>query len=204
MTQEQTSKQGKPWPVIIMLSMLLFVFIAGYVLSPRTEDGKLWWVDILGTTNHGILLNPVVELSDGDLLTESGVQWPAMNNSTFKLVVINRGSCEQRCQDMLHSTRQLHVRLNRDYKDVERGYLFMDASVEAATEAISEWPDYSLLKLGNTRLVDGLAATDISISDESPILLLINPINIGMLVYTAEHSGSEVLEDLEHVLELAR
>jgi len=204
MPENSHSKPGKPWPVLIMLSMLAFVLLAGYILSPKTEDGKLRWVDILGTTNHGTLLNPVVELNVEDILTQDGRSWSAMNNATFKLLVINHGRCEESCQDMLYSTRQLHVRLNRDYKDVERGFLNVDVPFEEAAKQVAELPDYALLTLDNSRLFDGLSATNIAPLNDSPILLLINPINIGMLAYTAEHSGSEVLEDLEHLLELAR
>lgn len=210
MTQDQQPKTGAPWPIIIMLSMLGLVLGSGFILSPKTEEDKLWWIEFLGTTNHGILVNPPVELSPGDLLSSeaplesSEAPWSAFDQPTFKLVVLNVGDCDSRCQDMLRSTRQLHVRLNRDYKDVERGFLALSLDTELASSYVEDLPDYTLLKMGNAELLDRLAGTNIPTPEKGPLLLMINPLNIIMMAYTSDHTGSEVLEDLEHVLDLAR
>lgn len=197
-------KTSKPWPIIIMLGMLALVIGLGLVLSPKTEEGKLWWIDFLGTTNHGILLNPPLEFAQGDLLSEDGSPWEGFLEPTFKLVVMNRGNCDQRCRDMLESTRQLHVRLNRDYADVSRGFLHLDLPVHDARTLTAHLPDYELLKLGRQDLLELFATTNMPALSEGPVLGMISPLNIMMMAYTSDHSGSEVLEDLEHLLELAR
>lgn len=201
---EEAVKAEKPWPIIIMIGMLALVIGLGLVLSPKTEEGKLWWIDFLGTTNKGVLLNPPLELAQDDLLGEDGSPWEGLLEPTFKLVVINRGDCDQRCQDMLDSTRQLHVRLNRDYADVSRGFLHLDLPVHDARTLTAELPDYELLKLGRQELLDAFATTNIPPLSEGPIIGMISPLNILMMIYDSSHSGSDVLEDLEHLLELAR
>jgi len=204
MSDETEAKNNIPWPVVIMLSMLFGVIGLGLLLSPSSEQDKLWWVNLLGTTNHGVLLNPPVEVSAEDILSTNDQPWEALQNNTFKLVVLNSGVCDTRCQEMLRSVRQVHVRLNRDYSDVERGYLPVNSDRESAEELLQELPDYALLRAGGSELLEGLSQTNIPAIGEGPILLMIDPAKLAMMAYTAEHTGSEILEDLEHLLELAR
>lgn len=204
MMEEKSEVKNLPWPVIIMIAMLALVIILGLILSPRSEGDKLWWVNLLGTTNNGVLLNPPVEIDAGNVRTADGVPWAALENETFKLVVINSGSCSDACQEMLFSARQLHVRLNRDYEDVERGFFATDLSSESAAEFIADLPDYTLLSKAGTTLLEDLRATNIPALSDGPIMVMIDPSNLAMMAYTQEHTGSEVLQDLEHLLELAR
>lgn len=206
MTQENTEAKANklPWPVIIMLGMLTMVIGLGFFLSPKSETDKLWWVNLLGTTNYGILLNPPVPVSVNEIQTSEGQPWSAFDNDTFKLVVINEGDCEEACQDMLLSTKQLHVRLNRDYEDVERAFLPKGIFVEQAQGLVAELDDYTLLNPNQSKLLQDLSTTNIPALNEGPVLLMIDPANLAMMAYTKEHTGSEVLEDLEHLLELAR
>jgi len=53
MSDSTTQQTKTPWPVIIMVSMLAVVIIAGFLLRPQSEDQKAFWLDLLGTTNHG-------------------------------------------------------------------------------------------------------------------------------------------------------
>lgn len=204
MTPENTEDKKLPWPVIIMLGMLGLVIGLGFILSPKSESDKLWWVNLLGTTNQGILLNPPVQIVPEDILTYEGSSWNAFDAEVFKLVFINQGSCDQSCTEMLQSVRQLHVRLNRDYEDVERGLLLLDSDIDQAQRLVSDLPGYSILNPSTSALLERLNATNIPALDDGPVLVMIDPENRAMMAYTKEHSGSEMLEDIEHLLELAR
>lgn len=201
MNSENTEHKKLPWPIIIMLGMLALVIGLGLILSPKSEADKLWWINLLGTTNNGTLLNPPVQIASEDL-TIGGVSWAAFDTEVFKLVVISEGVCDQSCQDMLHSTRQVHVRLNRDYEDVERGFLLIGSTVDQAESIVSDLPGYSVLDPAIGALLERLSDTNIPALSDGPVLVMIDPENRAMMAYTEEHSGAEILEDIEHLLEL--
>lgn len=205
MNEQSTDEKRLPWPVIIMLSMLAFVIGLGFLLSPSSEQDKLWWVNLLGTTNYGTLLNPPVEIESEQLIELEYGPWAALAHPTFKLVVTNQGDCAEACQEMLYSVRQLHVRLNRDYEDVERGLLLVDQFDQDQTEQVMlKLPDTALLTPSSSELLESLTATNMPSLEDGPVLVMIDPSNLAMMTYTSEHTGSEILEDLEHLLELAR
>ncbi|MEQ9210012.1 MAG: hypothetical protein RLN96_09255, partial [Pseudomonadales bacterium] len=60
--------KNKPWPLYIIVGMVFGVIVLGYLLAPRTEEGKLAWIEILGTTNNGTLMNPPVEVLPNQIL----------------------------------------------------------------------------------------------------------------------------------------
>ena len=204
-TTANTNQDTKrlPWPVIIMLSMLGLVIGLGFVLSPTSEEEKLWWVNFLGTTNHGQLLNPPVQLAENSLRSLDGEPWIALKNETFKLVVMTNGACNTKCETMLHGVRQLHVRLNRDYDDVDRGWYALGIDSAKALQQVEKEPGYEVL-MPEYSLLSEFADTNLPTIENSPILLMIDPMNLAMMSYDSTHSSSEILEDLEHLLELAR
>lgn len=203
MTQVTSKNKKLPWPPIIMLSMLAFVIGLGLILRPTSEDGKLWWVDFLGTTNHGVLLNPPVQLPEDAFRSLDGEPWTALENETFKLVVMTSGACDSDCETMLHGVRQLHVRLNRDYDDVDRGWYALGIDTSKAKEYIEKEPGYEML-IPEYSLLSKFADTNLPPVEDGPILLMIDSLNLAMMSYDSTHTGSEILEDLEHLLELAR
>lgn len=205
MNEQSTDENKLPWPVIIILSMLAFVIGLGFLLSPKSEHDKLWWVNLLGTTNYGTLLNPPVEIGSETIVERGLGPWAALTHPTFKLVVANQGDCAEACQEMLYTVRQLHVRLNRDYEDVERGLLLVDQFDQDQTEQVMlKLPDTALLTPSSSELLQSFTATNMPSLEDGPVLVMIDPSNLAMMTYTPEHSGSEILEDLEHLLELAR
>jgi len=202
MSMENTDERRLPWPIIIMLGMLALVIVLGLILSPKSEADKLWWVNLLGTTNNGILLNPPVQLVAEDIVTDEQIPWAAFEADVFKLVVVSQGDCDQTCLDMLRSVRQVHVRLNRDYEYVERGVLLAGATIDRARQVVSDFPGYSVFEPSSARLLERLRNTNIPELTAGPVLVMIDPENLAMMAYTKDHSGSGMLEDIEHLLEL--
>ena len=87
--------QQKPWPLYIIIGMVFGVMVLGWSLSPKTEEGKLAWIEILGTTNHGELLNPPVEIQAGQLLDVEGKPWEVLEGNTWKLLLVAADSCAE-------------------------------------------------------------------------------------------------------------
>ena len=202
MSTENLNERKLPWPIIIMLGMLALVIGLGLILSPKSEADKLWWVNLLGTTNKGVLLNPPVQLAPEDIVADEGAHWPALEAEVFKLVVVSQGSCDQSCMDMLRSVRQVHVRLNRDYEKVERGFLLAGATTEQARQLVSDFLGYAVVEPDSSKFLERLSDTNLPDLNAGPVLVIIDPENRAMMAYTKSHTGSEMLEDIEHLLEL--
>jgi hypothetical protein len=196
--QQPAGKQN-PWPLYIIIGMVAGVLILGYLLAPKTEEGKLAWIEILGTTNNGILLNPPVEVSPEQILGLDGQPWSAMQDSTWKMVLLVQGDCGEDCTARMQELHAMRIRLQRDASELTLGLLVSD------TEYLPDVPvadDIHELQLGGTALPDMLARTNVT-DWHQPMVLLMNPIDVFMLAYSPEHTGVEILEDFEHLLKLA-
>lgn len=201
---EQTqspSKESKPWPLYIIFGMVAFVLISGYLLSPKTEEGKLAWVSLLGTTNRGVLLNPPIEVAESEIVNESGEPWSALKDNTWKLLVVNPGACEQVCVDRLKELHAMRIRLNRDADRLTIGLL--SSQNQRLPADVAQFHDMNIMQFSNPDLLLKLKETNMPSLDAAPVVLLMNPIDIFMMAYGSEHTGSEMLEDFEYLLDMA-
>jgi hypothetical protein len=202
MSESTTQQTKKPWPVIIMVSMLAVVIIAGFLLRPQSEDQKTFWLDLLGTTNHGELMNPPLDVEPGLLQEADGSLWTELENSNWKLVVVNSGVCEIRCEELIYLGRQAHARLNRRAPLLERGFLNFGVSGLDTEQFAESYPDIHQLQADQDAYIAWVAGSNLE-SEQQAVMLLINPINVMQMFYTDSHDGSGLLEDLEHLMKLA-
>lgn len=189
----------KPWPLYIIVGMVFGVLILGYLLAPRTEEGKLAWIEILGTTNNGTLLNPPVEVLPGQILGLDGQPWAAMGDNTWKMVLLVQGDCDEICINRMQELHAMRIRLQRDAGELTLGLLVPDA------EHLPNTPiedDIHELQLGGAELLQNLQQSNVT-DWQQPVVLLMNPIDVFMLAYFPENPGVEILEDFEHLLKLA-
>ena len=191
--------QQKPWPLYIIIGMVFGVMVLGWSLSPKTEEGKLAWIEILGTTNHGALLNPPVEVKTGQLLDSEGNPWEALEDNTWKLLLVAPESCAQACMARLQEMHAMRLRLHRDMDRLTLG-LVMPEGISAPEELAY---DISVLSLGDQKLIDQLNATNVSGWQQQTMVALMNPIDMVMLAYSGNLTGSEIMEDFEHLLDLS-
>lgn len=200
---DQTENKGeKPWPLIIMLAMVFGVIAAGFLLVPKTEEEKLRLLSILGTNNYGELMNPPVELA-GKLLDSQGNIWSADEEVPWKLVVVNQGACEERCQNLADVVARVHTRTNKLSPDIKRGYLQIGMQSVVGQESL-EAIGYDFLHTENLDLEALLGGSGVPSLSEGPLVFVMNPLEVFFLYYTAEHEGSGMLEDIEHVIKLAQ
>ena len=200
---DQTENKGeKPWPLIIMLAMVFGVIAAGFLLVPKTEEEKLRLLSILGTNNYGELMNPPVELAS-KLLDTEGTIWSADEDVPWKLVLVNQGACEARCQDLADVVARVHTRTNKLSPDIKRGYLQVGARSVVGQESL-EAIGYDFLHTENLNMEALLGGSGVPNLSEGPLVFVMNPLEVFFLYYTADHEGSGMLEDLEHVIKLAQ
>ncbi len=190
---------NKPWPLYVIVGMVMGVLVLGYLLAPKTEEGKLAWIEILGTTNNGTLLNPPVEVSPGQILSLDGQSWAAMDDNTWKMVLLVQDDCGETCINRMKELNAMRIRLQRDAEELTLGLLVPDAE---HLPGVPVADDIHELQLGGAALLENLNQTNI-VDWQQPTVLLMNPIDVIMLAYMPENSGVEILEDFEHLLKLA-
>ncbi len=199
--QQIDAKGEKPWPIIIMVSMLASVIIAGLILAPRSDEQKLRWLEILGTTNHGEFINPPLDIPPG-FFRQDGNPWARMDAPTWKLVVVNTDACTEQCMELIYLIRQVHTRLNRDSGRVDLGFANAGNSRLDLAAFKQSYPEVDLLDVeGLSTLFGGSNLLDYP---DQPLVLLINPIDVAQIFYTLEHDGVGMLRDIDHLLDLSR
>ncbi len=202
MHETNEMRRARPWPLIIMLSMLGLVILAGLLLSPRSEEDKLRWLDLLGTTNHGVLMNPPLELASGFLRADGNPDWDALESATWKLIVVHEGACAALCEDMIFLMHQIHTRLNRRAELLDQAWLnFGDAALNME-QLETAYPELAILEADLDRYQAWISGSNLE-GVEGPVILLVNPIDVMQMFYTRDHDGSGLLEDLEHLMKLA-
>lgn len=186
----------------LILGITGVVLAAGFLLLPRDEAGKSRLLGMLGTSNHGQLLVPVVPMAELPLTTPAGA---AENWSTepprWWVVVLAAMPCAAQCRDALYVTRQVHVRLGRNADRVERLLVVagdrLDPEVAQLIER--EHPHLRVLFAGD-RLAQWRGAKQMSWTDGEPRVFVVDPQGAAMLYFTPAHDGEDLLADLSHLL----
>lgn len=191
----------KPWPLIVMLAMVGIVLLAGFLLSPKNEAQKEFWLNLLGTTNQGIILNPPVDSSVLGL-SAAGKSWAELADATWKLILVDEGNCEEACSARLQELVNMHTRLNRDGIYLQRAYINVNGGGLSQAELNQLYPETQKIEVDEAQFRQAFLNTNLANFDQ-PVVLMMNPIHVVQMYYTPEHATSGILADFEHLLELA-
>jgi len=202
---EQATKGRFPIQVVIMIAILVAVIAFGFLMVPRTEEQRLALVNRLGTTNHGTLLQPVVDLNRAAWRGDDGGLWSlASGGERWRMVLPVGDFCDENCEDLLYVTRQVHVRLGKHANRMERIYLNTGGplSAERRTYLQNEHPQIRVLHYAADDFADHFAATNGVWQGESRVYI-VDPQGISMMFHEAGQSGGDILKDLNHLLKLS-
>jgi hypothetical protein len=202
MTEMNEQQVNKPWPLIVMVSMLAIVILAGLLLRPRTDEQKLQWLSLLGTTNHGELMNPPLAVDTNLFRDAKGAPWTALDDTNWKLLVVNNGVCAVECEEMIYLARQVHSRLNRRAPYLDRALLNFGDSGLNMEQLTGYYPDLQIVDADYSAYRTWIAGSNLEAQDQV-VILLINPIDVVQMFYTSSHEGNGLLGDLEHLMKLA-
>lgn len=194
-------------PLWIILGVTAAVLAAGFLLLPRDETDKARLLGVLGTSNHGRLLSPVVAMADLPLMSLAGApeDWSVLQ-PRWRVVVVTAMPCAAGCRDALYLTRQVHVRLGRNANRIERVLLIVGDGPDAQTAdyLAREHPQLRLLRAAPDHFTRWSAADRMGWSATEPRVFVVDPQGAAMLYFTPEQSGADLLEDLNHLLKYSR
>jgi len=119
----------------------------------------------------------------------------------WRIMVPISANCEAACQKNLFITRQVHIRLAEKAPRVERIFLALDGvSAQQKQQLLVEHPNVLWLDSSQAALVNWLTNTAMATVQVDKRYFLIDQDGFGMMSYSAEHTGQELLEDLKKLL----
>ncbi len=195
-TANQPAGSGMKIQIIIMLAMVIGATVLGTVMLPEDEAERAELMALLGTTNQGALVTPTVNLV---ALLPTGENTSDDIDGHYRAVLLADGDCDSGCQAMIDDTRAVAIRLGRDAKRFDRVLLQSGLSAARLEELAAANPDLTIGELDSAALTALLADTHSPRNGENRYYL-INPVGDAVLYYDESNTGSELLEDLKHLL----
>ena len=114
-------------------SRLILLSIVGLPVTMVLAATWLWFfvsrgdidlVDLLGTSNHGVLLSPPTQLNDFSYQNQFGAQALfADSDPQWTLLVPVPAQCDGICLSTLYLTRQIHLGLGKEFGRIRRVYV---------------------------------------------------------------------------------
>jgi cytochrome oxidase Cu insertion factor (SCO1/SenC/PrrC family) len=197
------TKSSAPLQVILMFVIIIATIALGFFMVPGTEEERAKLLGELGTTNHGTLLSPMVDIETLEIQDQSGNPWVWRDHKPkWRFLVVGGANCSEDCANMLYLTRQVHIRLGKYSHRLERLYVNTDASIAPALAEDFEanHPYLKVVHAEGDDLAQWLANTNSRYLEGTAEAILVDPAGRAMMVYDARHNGIDMLEDINHLL----
>lgn len=148
-----------------------------------------------GRTNHGILLQPTVDL-------DAVVTSPAWEGTRerWALLYANDGDCERACRDALYTLRQSRLMLGQDMDRMTRVFLHGKAPPD---RVFLEEQHQGLLTLEDRALRRELEAVRPPEAAAGGYYL-VDPLGNLVMYFPPDIVPGDMVDDIEHLLELSR
>lgn len=190
MMQQQDPRSGMRQVALIGLVFALPLTVAAWLYY---SDSRL---APAGRTNHGTLLEPMVNL--GDALPSSTIA--RVSGDHWLLIYANEGPCLTECEDALFTLRQSRLMLGPDMSRLQR--VFLHGQFPPDTVLIEdEHPGLITIEdeqLGE--LLDARRPRELSPGG----YFLVDPLGNLMMYFPPEIVPGDMVDDLEHLLDLSR
>ncbi len=199
---EEAPKTSK-LPLWLIIFTTLAVMVSGFLLFPNNDGQRDRLLSILGTNNRGTLLNPVVMMADMTLTDQQGEAWLWQEQAPkWRLLLPFVGDCEDACRDFLYTSRQVHIRLDKKTQRVKRVFLNLGAPLDDEMNAFlkKEHPYLTVVRGDLAEFSALIGSTNAQWRSDNPRLFLVDQQGVGMMFYTPEHDGSDLLGDLKHLI----
>lgn len=150
-----------------------------------------------GSTNHGTLIDPVINLreflpSSAIILNTTDARW--------RLLYVNETRCDETCHNALHRMRQIRLMLGKNIDRVGRVFLHGELPPDAVNlveqhRGLIKISDKDLGKLLHRSRPKDLAAGGI---------YLVDPLDNLMMYFSPDTVPGDMADDLKHLLRWSR
>jgi len=154
-----------------------------------------------GTINQGSLLTPAQSVSELDLKSYDGEQVIlADQEPRWRYLVMAGPECLQPCEQLLYTTRQVHIRLGDKAHRVERLLVTTIPQADDRIRGLRETHPRLRLATVDAGQVDRWLADSNQTNLVQPGVLLVDQNGFAMMAYNDRHSGNELLKDIKRLL----
>ncbi len=179
---------------------LTLLAIAAIFFVPLLLAALLYWrgqgLPAAGRTNHGALLTPIVNIDDA--APASALR--GRQEGAWLLVYANPAGCNVACRDALFTMRQSRLMLGRDMDRLRRVFLHGETAPDTVFLAAEH---EGLITLADSRIHE-------LFDDKKPASLptggfyLVDPLGNLVMYFPPDIDPTDMVEDIEHLLELSR
>ncbi len=184
--------------LLTAISTWLWVFVV---------KGDIDLVGMLGTRNHGNLINPPAQIKEFQVTREDGTEYKYDEELAQWAFVVNVSApCEATCQETLYVVRQAHSALGKEARRIRKYVVANDAQdLIALDELLSlEYPQFirivgddSMLRLLPQQSKNTQPALNMDPRDN---FYVVDPQGWIMMQYGENHSGRQILDDMKFLL----
>ena len=181
------------------LWFVVFAFVAPAVVAYL----MYFFGDIRSFTNHGEILNPVVDISALKLRDEENQLIPR-DTLTYKWRIISfvGADCDESCNKRIHDMRQIHKSLAKDQHRVIRMIVHLDApSTELNALIAREYPN-ALNMYGDEKDISSALGDSARIHENETYIM--DPIGNVMMRFTQDQPNQLLLKDLKKLLKVSQ
>ena len=193
--QSLTAKQkGFRYQIWLMLIIVFGVIAFGFLMVPKTEEQRQKMIEMFGTTNQGQLVKPALDIST------ALAALPASEKPKWEVVIVGGNHCDQKCEDILLNTRQIHMLLGKYTGRVQRVFLQGSSQILDPQWLKQEHPFLQLAQLDSDLFKQLLRDNSADWDMLDTRYFVVTPDNKAILYFTAENDANGLLDDLKHLL----
>lgn len=185
----------------IMLGSLILIVLASTLLFRASVLGDIDLPKLLGTKNKGTLLQPPQPIADLPLQTGGGepFDYAALPKQWSIVLPVGR-HCDERCQAMLYTTRQLHIALGKHADRVRRFLVATEYPLDTDFERLlAEHPKLTVLVTTRPAFDQYFQKARLQPLQDRQYFI-VDPDGWAMMYYNDQQDGKEVMADLKFLL----
>jgi len=182
-------KSGK-----LQLALIAAVFLGPLLLAAWMYFGA--GVAPEGRSNHGALLEPIVNL--GDELPDSPIH--PLHEHSWVLVYAHSATCAERCRDALYTMRQSRLMLGKEMDRLTRLFLHGETAPDTVFLAAEHAGLMTIEDASLTRLLDNKRPADLAEGG----YFLVDPLGNLVMYFRPDIDPSDMVDDIKHLLRLSR
>lgn len=176
---------------------LLFAIAIAPLIAATTMYYTGWGIPS-STTNNGEFVDGSRGIPDMNLSTSDGQSFSSLflpeNDDAKWWIIITADQCKQACEQWLEVSRSVHRRLHRDADRVRRAFLATDGTVPDS----GEHPRIRTLTAANGENPFSARTRD---GERNGTVFVVDPMGNLVLRYDSRHNGTDLLDDVEHLLD---
>lgn len=193
---ERTARSGKT-QLLLLVGIALLATVVPYLMY------YTGWGVPRSTVNQGILVDPIV-VTDFNFRDSSGNVWSlAEQRPKFRLLIPVVGECREECRNSLYLTRQVRRRLAEKIDQLQRIYIQLADDDDASFHDFlaQEHGDILYLKADHDEWHQALSMRpELQADFSGREYYLLHRYGALGLAYNNEHTGNQLLDDLEFLI----